>query len=100
MNSVLHFSALTTSFLASVFNSAFYALSNSSFCLDLLVLVDLCGFGPVIAEHDPAPSFSDHERSRSYFLLRGRALHRRQRWRHRATSDERPWIHFLSALFP
>ncbi|PYL19030.1 MAG: hypothetical protein DME30_01755 [Verrucomicrobia bacterium] len=60
-NSVLHFSALTTSFLVSFFHH--HAISNLDFSFRFLVIVDPVCFGAVVAEYHASSSFSDDQRS-------------------------------------
>src|SRR6266542_5666844 len=51
-----------------------------------------------LANHDPPTALPDDKRNADRFLLRGRALHGRQRRRHRAATNERSWVHIIPAV--
>src|SRR5947199_10799206 len=53
---------------------------------------------PRPTQHNAPPAFSDDQRRPDCVLLRRSALHRRQRWGHRATADERARLYIIPAL--
>ena len=76
---------------------------SRAFALCCLIAASLVSIAPVSAQnltryYAPA-AFPNDKRNTNRFLLRRRALHRRQRRRHGAPPDKRTWLHFIRAIF-